>query len=306
LLSTLHVCHTLPAETRTQLNYWVRLLCHVISLRLPGVVPNLHLAQSLVTQALRDFSSPTVSLPSAQSLPSPPTVSLPSPSSSTSSSTTTTPPPPVANSDTKNPSTPRYAANTIPSLAVCQTKITRVKGQDVPIVTKVDLKHAPAAYQDKAGASYATNEWFIMCELIRQFRNRISVITALPLIFPSVGSQRSSSFTSSASPSCSSGDTKEEATIKRIASIQWMFMNEWPLICQRIERYSEISKGLPRTISLYQVEQAINSLITGARDLHLSVYYYYWHFVKPSCSIGVPADSLLHNITQICRETVRR
>jgi hypothetical protein len=45
----------------------------------------LHLAQSLVTQALRDFSSPTVSLSSAQSLPSPPSLS-------TSSSTTSTPP----------------------------------------------------------------------------------------------------------------------------------------------------------------------------------------------------------------------
>jgi hypothetical protein len=195
------------ADTHAQLTYWVELLCHVISLRLPGVSPQWRRAKQMVGMALHDF------------------VTVPQSPISTSTSIS-----PTEASDTKltrNVSIqsssfdiPVHAVNVVPPLDAVHATIDGERDDGAPKgrrraantklnVSKVEVSPSSSvAYEAKIGEEHATNEWQSLMNQIDQLHSRIALLSITP---------RSSS----------SKDTEKNSTLQ-LSCLQWIFAQSGP------------------------------------------------------------------------------
>jgi hypothetical protein len=287
-------------DARAQLNYWRHLLCHLISVVLPGKLPQLRRAEQQVRSAVNDFSS--------QSL-----TRLPSSSSSTlSCEIKILPSAQETASSSKASSNPLSRPNPVPPLAIVSSSTdsvtstyrsrhgtTQDKTKQRVATTKLDLTSSTLeAYDDRRGRSHAANEWQSLFDAMYQLQIRLSSLTSMRMSKSSKKKARKGI----AGYDSESGD--EETSLLQLSCIHWLLNTEWFAIRKRIHLYVNIYSDLSPSVSLYQIEQVINSLLT--RKTHIYILPTINLIALILCYTGVPSESLLHNVSQICRETVQK
>jgi hypothetical protein len=275
-------------DTHAQLTYWVKLLAHIISLQLPGVFPDYRHAKRMVQQALQDFA------------PSPASTNSSGHSDDTKSSSTLSASV-AATAPASGTDGPIGSINTVPPVDIIhsthvtidadaplksgkgrykykramKTGSTPKLGQGEKVkTTKVDITPSRAPYTQRIGEAHASHEWQSLMHNMDHLHQQLSLLGSFPspskvsLSPPVAPSKSTKSFkgasaTTSSSSTAQWSDALQQRALLQLSCIRWLLANEWVVLREQITNYVNIYSDMPVSISLYQVEHAIQSLLTG-------------------------------------------